>query len=210
MIAGHAQAGSGTHHGHYPPQHIGDLRAPVHQITPQRSLCGQRAAQHGTVPSWSIRRNQAVASRSVNSSKHPCTSPMMSKGPCSCFRLFHSGCRSILSHPVLLGVKDVNVTEILHVPTRARERLNCCDWFLMTWGPKSRSGRVRFRSWQSFSGKLKTKATAEAAEIHEPRRQAVYARRAGHRSASITVSRPAASRFLAMKCRISNASFVAD
>src|SRR5919198_422690 len=78
----------------------------------------------------------------------------------------------------------------------------------MTCRPKSRSGRCRFRSWQSFSGRLSTIATGRQ---WYSRASATSGWRASGWTlvASTTVSRPAASRFRAMKCSTSKASLVA-
>src|SRR5207249_12330295 len=94
-------------------------------------------------------------------SKQPCTSPIMSKGPCSCLRLFHRGSRWTTAASTSSGEER---TKTLRNPSRSsplNDRRNCWLCWRMTCGPKSRFSRERLRSRQSFSGKFRTIATGK-------------------------------------------------
>src|SRR3954454_22577911 len=116
---------------------------------------------------------------------------MMSNGPRSDLRLFHSGCRSIETCSTSSGVVS---TCTYRNPSRSSPRSprrSCIDWLRTTCGPKSRSARERFRSWQTSSASRRTIATGSTFV------------------ASTTVSSPRASRLPATYWSTSNASPVA-
>src|SRR4051794_18674851 len=133
---------------------------------------------------------------------------MMSNGPRSDLRLFHSGCRSIETCSTSSGVFS---TWTYRKPSRSsprRPRRSCIDWLRTTCGPKSRSGRARFRSWQTSSRSRSTIATGSTSCS---RASSTSGRRASGCTfvASMTVNSPRASRLPATYCSTSNASPVA-
>ena len=84
---------------------------------------------------------------------------MMSNGPCSSRLSFQSGSPLDDGRLDFLGsLEDEDVREALPLQPR-RDRRNCDLCWRITCGPKSRSSRPRFRSWQTFSGRLNTMAT---------------------------------------------------
>ena len=132
----------------------------------------------------------------------------MSNGPCSCFKLFHSGWRSMTAASI--ASNDFS-TWTWRNPSRSsprNEQCNCWDCWQMTCGPKSRPERVLFRSCATRSGTSSTMATGR-----QWNSRAICTN--GSRDsgctfvASTTVSLPAASRLRAMNCSSSKASFVA-
>ena len=134
---------------------------------------------------------------------------MTSNGPASCRRSLYSLVRVIAAASTSSGVRS---TWTARNPSRAsprRPRRSWPRWRRSTCGPKSRSGRVLLRSAHSFSGRSSTIATGSTSCSRASR---TSGRRASGWAlvASITVSRPEASRLPAMNWSTSNASGVAD
>ena len=131
----------------------------------------------------------------------------MSNGPCSPVLSFQSGTLSTVASCTSSGD---SMTKTWRKPSFRRprsDRRSCDDWLRTTCGPKSRSGRSRFRSWQTRSGKFKTTATGRQWYC---RASSTSGLRASGWTlvASMTVSRPRASRLPVMKRRTSKASLV--
>ena len=146
-----------------------------------------------------FRRSRAVPSSATSSSRQPWTSPMMSNGPCSSLEVVPQRLPLDLDRLDLLRRCSGRTRGGSPRPSGARsERRSCCACCRATCGPKSRSGRPRFRSWQSRSGRLSTIATGRQ---WNSRASSTSGLRASGCTfvASTTVSRPAASRLRAMK-----------
>ena len=142
-------------------------RAAVHQVADEDRLAAlgmgvDRVRQSGNSPSgWStICVAQLARAAASSSSQQPWTSPMMSNGPCSSRAVVpqrHALDRRRLD---LLGTSSTKTCRKPSLAQAAERRgavatAGCGS----TCGPKSRSGRPRFRSWQSRSGRLSTMAT---------------------------------------------------
>ena len=157
MVAGHAQRRARPRPSITRRTHFGNFGPAIHQVAEEDELASRwpDALQAAAGSAFSV-DSPACASNSTSSSKQPCTSPMMSNGPCSCFRLFQSGCRSIVGRVDLLR------------RSRARRRggtprapARAASAAAAEPAGGSRAGRSRgpaaprLRSWQTLSGRFK-------------------------------------------------------
>ena len=101
------------------------------------------------------RRSRARSSSASSSSQQPWTSPMMSNGPCSSRRSFHSGSRSIVGRVDLLRrAAGRGRGGSPRAAGRAASGAAARVWLRTTCGPKSRSGAAALRSWQTALGQV--------------------------------------------------------
>jgi hypothetical protein len=193
-----------------PAQHAGRCRARGRRGRRGRPPCGPRGGvpRRGRPggPRRPPRRSRACSSSSTSSSQQPCTSPMMSNGPCSSRRSFHSGWRSI-SPPRPPRARARRRAEALALQARSERR--SCDALL----PDHVRAEVAVRPLP----------VALVAELlgqveHDRDRQAVVLRASATSGLRPRAARwwrrpPSAARApaacAAMKCSTSNASFVA-
>ena len=127
---------------------VSRIRGPRSTRSPRKTAFrprgGDRAEPPMALPGWhrSRPRSREYASSSSSSSAQPCTSPMMSNGPCSDVRLFQSGWRSISTSSISWGEFSTKTCRKPSFFKPPRERRSCCIWLRTTCGPKSRSGRL--------------------------------------------------------------------
>ena len=167
--------------------------------------CATRGAPSPRVDLVAERRRAARRS----SSQQPWTSPMMSNGPCSSRRSFHSGSRSIVGRLDLLGRararrRGGSPRAAARAATAAAAASGCGR---RAGRSRGRAGR-RLRSWQSRSGRSSTIATGRHVVLAGQRDQRL-ARLGLHVGGVDDRQPPGASRLPAMKCSTSKASFVA-
>ena len=170
---------------------LGRVRPAIDQVAEEDRGAARRVLAPHSVDLVAERREQ----RRRSSSKQPWTSPMMSNGPCSSRRSFHSGWRVDLDGLDLLGgLAGRRRAEALALQTAQRALAAASAGGGSTCGPKSRSGRAALRSWQTSLRQVEHDRDRQNRSCSRRARPAACAPRGWTLVASTTVSRPRASR----------------
>ena len=120
VVAGDAEGRPEADHVAHQPHHIQVARAAVHQIAEEDGLAALGVDERPIAPGLIVvrpgatRHSQAARAAPRARRQQPCTSPMMSNGPCSSRRSFQRGTRStVAASTCFRRVEDKNVAESL-------------------------------------------------------------------------------------------------